>query len=184
MKDLKIAVLIFFMLTLVTGVVYPYAIDRTTRALFPDQASGSLVRIGDRIVGSSLIGQDFKRRDYFWGRPSAIANQPLPSGGSNYSGTSEALRKQIEERRKEGRTGDLLFASASGVDPDISPASAFVQVDRVASERKLPKEALDRLVESGIEERTWGFLGERRVNVLRLNLALDEQALALRKDSR
>jgi K+-transporting ATPase ATPase C chain len=184
MKDLKIALSVFFVLTVLTGVVYPYAIDLATRGLFPDQASGSLIRVGDRIIGSRLIGQEFKRRDYFWGRPSAVANQPLPSGGSNASGTSEVLRKQIEDRRKEGRTGDLLFASASGVDPDVSPESAFSQVERVAAERKISKETLDRLVEYGIEERTWGFLGERRVNVLRLNLALDEQSLALRKDPR
>jgi K+-transporting ATPase ATPase C chain len=184
MKDLKIGLVLFAVLTLLTGVIYPFAIDLAANFLFVDQARGSLIVKNGKVLGSRLIGQEFKRPDYFWGRPSAVANQPVPSGGSNYSGTSEALRKQIEDRKKEGRTGDLLFASASGVDPEISPESAFAQVERVARARKLAKPDLDRLVEKTVDERTFGILGERRVNVLRLNLALDQLTLDKRGEPR
>ncbi|MBS1962645.1 MAG: potassium-transporting ATPase subunit KdpC [Bdellovibrionales bacterium] len=173
MKDLKIGLLVFLFLTLVTGFAYPLTIDRLANEMFSDRARGSIVLRDGKPIGSLLLGQEFKRPEYFWGRPSAVAFQPLPSGGSNLSGSSEALRKQIDDRKKEGRTGDLLFASASGVDPEISPESAFAQIPRIAAARKLGAETLARLVEANVAERTLGFLGERRVNVLRLNLALD-----------
>lgn len=173
MKDLKIGLVVFVALTLLTGIVYPFAIDRIAGTFFPSAARGSLVFKDGKAIGSRLIGQEFKRKEYFWGRPSAVANQPLPSGGSNASGTSAALLKQIEERRAEGRSGDLLFSSASGVDPEISPESAFVQVARVAAARGRSVAEIDHLVEDHVQERTFGVLGERRVNVLELNLALD-----------
>lgn len=172
--------------TVVLGLAYPAVITGIARAMFPSQAQGSLVRDGDRIVGSSLIGQPFDDPRYFWGRPSATAPVPYnatASAGSNLGPMNPGLRAAVEARVSALRNadpshtapipGDLVTASGSGLDPHISPAAAYYQVARIARARSVPEAPVKGLVDAAIEPRTLGILGEPRVNVLRLNLALD-----------
>lgn len=174
-------------MTVFTGVLYPLFMTLVANIIFPEQATGSLIKINGRIVGSKLIGQNFSSDKYFWPRPSAIGYNPLPSGGSNFGPTSDTLKKLVEMRREHfihanhlpaGTLvpSDMLYASASGLDPDISPKAAELQIGRVARARgfdaRQTKE-LKGLVESHIQRRQLGFLGEPRVNVLLLNVALD-----------
>ncbi|MBI3794020.1 MAG: potassium-transporting ATPase subunit KdpC [Nitrospinae bacterium] len=171
-----LATLLFF--TLLTGLVYTGAVTGVSAVAFNRQANGSLVVSGGRVVGSELIAQNFKGPGYFWPRPSAADFNPLPSGGSNYAPSSAELLGKIKERKKLGMTRDLLFASASGLDPHISPEAAFDQIERIASARGLRDNQLSAvraLILRHVEERQYGMLGEGRVNVLRLNLALDEE---------
>lgn len=185
MKEIKNGVLLFIALSLLTGVLYPAAVTVLAQVMFPQQANGSIMYMTDGTpIGSSLIGQTFSGPKYFWPRPSATADFPynaLASGGSNLGPTNEDLIKQVRERvnglRGDGVQGavpsDLVMASASGLDPHISPEAAFLQIPRIAKERKVSEEKLRGLVQEHLEGRQFGFLGAPRVNVLKLNLALD-----------
>ena len=183
MKNLRAGLIVFISLTVLTGAVYPLLVYALGQGLFPGQANGSLLRKEGRVIGSSLIGQDFKSPEYFWPRPSAGDYTTMPGSASNLGPTSADLRKRIEDRQKllaPFFTGavppELLLASASGLDPHISPDAARAQVNHVAQARGLAepeRKALAALVEKSIEPATAGFMGQPRVNVLRLNLALD-----------
>lgn len=185
-KEIRPALSSFAILTLITGIVYPLAVTGISQALMPDQANGSLVVKDGKPTGSTLIGQNFSDPKYFWGRPSATSPMPYngaSSGGSNLAPTNPALIDAVKARvqaLKEADPGngrpipvDLVTASASGLDPEISPAAALYQISRVAKARGIEPAKLQRLVEERILGRQFGFLGEPRVNVLELNLALD-----------
>ncbi len=172
--------------TVITGIAYPLLVTGIAQAVFPYQANGSLIVKDGKVVGSALIGQVFDDPKYFWGRPSATSPfgyNAASSSGSNLSPTNPDLIKAVQGRVDALRAADpenkapvpvdLVTASASGLDPHISPAAALYQVSRVARERKLSPDAVRALVEKHTEGRTLGFLGEPRVNVLALNLALD-----------
>jgi potassium-transporting ATPase KdpC subunit len=188
MQDIKPAILMSIMLTVVCGGIYPAIVTGFARALFPHQANGSLV--ADRsgtVRGSALIGQPFSEAKYFWPRPSETADfghNPQASGGSNAGPTNPDYLKTVAERvkglRESGVTGsvpsDLVQASASGLDPHISPEAALVQIPRVAGARGMSEEALAAIVGSHTEERQLAVFGAPRVNVLALNLALDKLA--------
>jgi K+-transporting ATPase ATPase C chain len=176
-----IALRMLLFMTLVTGVAYPLLVTGLAQIFFRGQANGSLIEKGGKVVGSALIGQSFSDAKYFWGRPSATAPMPYngaSSSGSNQGPTNPALREAVEARIK-GRGGktpvpvDLVTASGSGLDPHISPAAAEYQIERVARTRNIPQQKLRALVALHTEGRQLGVLGEPRVNVLRLNLALD-----------
>lgn len=173
--------------TVLTGIVYPAFVTLIAQGVFPWRAEGSLLRIDNRTVGSELIGQPFDEPRYFWGRPSATtpyANNAAASTGSNLGPTNPALRDAIAARIATLRVADprnagpvpmdLVTTSGSGLDPHISPASAYYQVSRVARARGLDEARVRSLVDTHIDEPMCGILGERRVNVVRLNLALDE----------
>jgi K+-transporting ATPase ATPase C chain len=180
---LRPALSFLILLTLITGLLYPLVILGLGQALFPSQANGSLIRDGDRIVGSALIGQNFVEPRYFHPRPSAAGDgyNASASSGSNLGPTSQALADRIGEgvaaARAEGVTGpvpaDIVTTSGSGLDPDISPANALAQVNRVATTRGLPAAEVRALVERSIERPTLGVLGDPHVNVLLLNRQLD-----------
>ncbi|MFP5260113.1 MAG: potassium-transporting ATPase subunit KdpC [Acidobacteriota bacterium] len=183
-EQFKPACLLFLWLTLITGLGYPLVVTALGASLFPAQARGSLVTRDGVVMGSALIGQPFAAPGYFTGRPSATAPEPYnaaASAGSNLAASNPALREAVAERARALRDGrqdsavpmDLVTASASGLDPHISPAAAAWQVQRVAAARGLPAETVAALVARHTEERLWGFWGERRVSVLGLNLALD-----------
>ena len=176
MKQLIIAIRSFLVLTLLTGLMYPVAVTVHAQGFFSRQANGSLATdaVG-KVVGSELIAQGFKADRYFWARPSAVDYSPLPSGGTNLGPTAKALQEKWAERRKAGLDEDLLAASASGLDPHISPESAYAQVRRVASVRGKSDGEIKALIDRVTEARQLGFLGENRVNVLKLNLLLDER---------
>jgi K+-transporting ATPase ATPase C chain len=186
LAQLRPAVMVLVLLTLVTGVAYPLVVTGIAQAVFPFQARGSLVVKDGKVVGSALIGQPFDDPKYFWSRPSAtspFADNAGASAGSNLSPTNPDLIRAVQGRvdalraADPGNTAavpvDLVTASGSGLDPHISPAAALYQVSRVARVRKLDPAAVRQLVERYTEGRTLGFLGEPRVNVLVLNLALD-----------
>ena len=186
LSQLRPALLILVVLTLVTGVAYPLLVTGIAQAIFPSQAQGSLIIKDGKVVGSALIGQPFDAPKYFWSRPSAtspFADNAGSSSGSNLSPTNPDLVKTVQGRvdalraADPGNTApvpvDLVTASGSGLDPHISPAAALYQVPRVAKARKLTPEAVRAMVERHTEGRFLGFLGEPRVNVLALNLALD-----------
>lgn len=179
---------ITLLLTVLTGLAYPGLVTGLCQLLFPRQANGSLLSKSGRVIGSSLIGQDFTRSKYFQPRPSAAGSDGYDggaSGGSNLGPTSQKLadrvRKSVEKFRKDNPDyagpipADLLTASGSGLDPHLSPASVETQVARVARARGLNLEQVRQLVAHFTEGRDLGFLGEPRVNVLRLNIALDER---------
>jgi K+-transporting ATPase ATPase C chain len=183
------SVLCLAALTILTGLVYPLVVTGVAELVFPHQAHGSLTVRDGRAVGSELIGQPFQAPKYFWGRPSATTPMPYnagSSGGSNLGPTNPDLGKQVKDRVAALRAADpgnhqpvpvdLVTASASGLDPDISPAAAEFQVPRVARARRLPDAAVRDLVRAHTSPRLAGVLGEPRVNVLELNLALDGRA--------
>jgi potassium-transporting ATPase KdpC subunit len=194
-REIRPAIVILIALTLITGLVYPLAITGIAGVLFPYQAQGSLIRRGDTVVGSALIGQQFASERYFHGRPSATTtpdpadaskNVPAPynaanSGGSNLGPSNKALIERvqgdIDTLKKENASDpippDLVTTSASGIDPDISPAAALFQAPRVAKARNMPENRVRQLVNEHTEARFLGLLGEPRVNVLALNMALD-----------
>jgi K+-transporting ATPase ATPase C chain len=189
MKQLMIAIRVTVAFTLLTGVAYPLLVTGLAKAVFPHQAGGSLIQANGKTTGSELIGQRFTRPEYFHGRPSAAGSDGydgLASGGSNLGPTNKALVDRVQADLKKFRdenptfTGpvpaDLLTGSGSGLDPDISPASADAQVVRVAAARGMNADALRQLVAAHTEDRQFGLLGEPRVNVLKLNLALDQAA--------
>jgi potassium-transporting ATPase KdpC subunit len=174
-------------MTIVLGVAYPLFMTGVSQVVFPKQANGSLIKAGDKAIGSELIGQSFSRPEYFHPRPSAAGNgyDPLASGGSNFGPTNQKLidrvKASMEQFRKENPDyhgpipADLLTASASGLDPHISPASAQAQVARVAKARGISVEQATQMIVRVTEAPDLGLLGEPRVNVLKLNLALDQQ---------
>ncbi len=184
------AITLFLLLTLMTGIAYPLAVTGVAKLIFPEQAAGSLVSTDGKPVGSALIGQNFADSRYFWGRPSATSPKPYnatASGGSNQGPLNPALSDAVKGRIAALRAADpgsrnpvpadLVTASASGLDPHISPAAADYQVARVAKARGLPAEELAALIEQHTEGRQWGLFGEPRVNVLALNRALDEASV-------
>ena len=184
---LRPALVVFFILTLVTGVAYPLLVTGAAQTLFPAQASGSLILRDGKAVGSELIGQNFTDPKHFWGRPSATGPMPYnaaASSGSNLGPLNQALTNAVKSRIEALRAADpgntarvpvdLVTASASGLDPHISPAAAAYQVARVAKARGLPMDKVQALVAAQTEAPLFGLLGEPRVNVLKLNLALDK----------
>lgn len=185
MKHLRVALLLFLVLTVLTGLAYPLLVTGIAQAVFPHQADGSLIEQNGKVIGSALLGQPFSDPRSFWGRPSATSPFPYNaanSGGSNLGPTNPDLLKRVEAdlARLHAAQGtgpvpvDLVTSSASGLDPHISPAAALYQVERVAKARGLDPAAVRRLVEEHVERRQLGVLGEPRVNVLLLNLALEK----------
>src|SRR5246127_3762987 len=198
LKEIRPSILILVLLTLITGLAYPLAMTAIAGVLFPSQAEGSLIERDGKVVGSALIGQEFKDDKYFHGRPSATTaadpadstkTVPAPynaanSGGSNLGPTSKALNDRVKEDvdklKAENPTAsvpvDLVTTSGSGLDPDISPEAALFQVPRVAKARDMPEDRVRALITQQTQGRLAGLLGEPRVNVLALNLALDAAA--------
>ncbi len=198
LREIRPAILVLLALTVLTGLIYPLAMTAVAGIVFPSQAEGSLVERDGKVVGSTLIGQQFKDDKYFHGRPSATLTPdpndstktvPAPynaanSGGSNLGPTSKALadrlKDDVEKLRSENPSQpvpvDLVTTSASGLDPDISPEAATFQVPRVAKARNLPEDTVRALVTQNTQGRLIGILGEPRVNVLALNMALDAAA--------
>jgi K+-transporting ATPase ATPase C chain len=198
LKEIRPAIIILVLLTLITGVAYPLAMTAIAGVVFPKQAEGSLIERDGKVVGSALIGQEFKDDKYFHGRPSATTTAdpadatktvPAPynaanSSGSNLGPTSKALNDRVKEDvdklKAENPSAavpiDLVTTSGSGLDPDISPEGALFQVPRVAKARNLPEDRVRQLVADNTAGRLAGLLGEPRVNVLELNLALDAAA--------
>lgn len=179
-------IVVFVVLVAITGLAYPAVMTVFGQAVFPAQANGSLIEQNGKVVGSALIGQQFDAPQYFWGRLSATTPMPYNatgSGGSNLGPLNPALSDQVKGRLDALKAAgtdlskpvpvDLVTASASGLDPEISPAAADYQVERVARARKLPADAVRQLVAANTSGRQFGVLGEARVNVLKLNLALD-----------
>ena len=195
LREIRPAIVMIVALTLITGLAYPLAITGLAQVLFPRQANGSMIEKDGKVVGSELIGQVFAGDKYFHGRPSAT-NTPDPkdatktvdapynaanSGGSNLGPTNKALidrvKGDVDKLKEENPSAqipmDLATTSGSGLDPHITPAAALFQVPRVAKARNLPEDQVRQLVNENVEDRTFGLLGEPRVNVLALNLALD-----------
>lgn len=177
LSNLRPAVTLLLALTLLTGIAYPLAMTGAAQALFPAEANGSLVEFGGKTVGSQLIGQKFETDRYFHGRPSAVDYDASTSSGSNYGPSSTPLLDAIKARAAvyggSNVPADLVTASGSGLDPDISPAAALIQVARVAAARGVPEDQLRSLVTAHVQGPDLGILGAQRVNVLALNLALD-----------
>ncbi|MGR4925225.1 K(+)-transporting ATPase subunit C [Bradyrhizobium sp. CAR08] len=195
LREIRPAIVLLLVLTAITGLAYPLAMTAIAGAIFPVQAQGSLIEKDGKVVGSALIGQEFKDDKYFHGRPSATVapdpndstkTVPAPynaanSGGSNLGPTSKALadrlKEDVDKLKGENPNAavpvDLVTTSASGLDPDISPEAAQFQVPRVAKARNVPEDQVNQLVASNTEGRLLGLIGEPRVNVLALNLALD-----------
>jgi len=184
-KLLKRATLCLICLTLLTGLIYPLIVTGLAQLFFREQANGSLIKHNNEIVGSALIAQNFNSVKYFHGRPSAVAYDAAASGASNLGGTNKKLLENIEKNIKEVRRennlsdqqaipSDLVTTSASGLDPEISVESAYLQVNRIAKARNLSVEKIRNLVKTQIIGRQFGILGESRVNVLKLNIALDK----------
>lgn len=182
MRPLLTSARFLFLLTLLTGIAYPMLMTGIGEVLFPARTHGSLLSRGGRPVGSEWVGQKFESSRYFWSRPSAVESNPWPSAGSNLSPASRALRDAVNARdaglrRSHGADGvppaDLRFASASGIDPHLSPAAAAYQSARVARARGLDEAIVNVLIARATERPQFGILGEPRVNVVRLNLALD-----------
>ena len=185
-RQLRPVLMIFLLLTVVTGIIYPLLVTGVAQLGFPEKANGSLIRGDGGYAGSELIGQPFDDPKYFWGRLSATPDFPYnssSSSGSNLGPSNPALVEAVKTRLEALRKADpgnalpvpvdLVTSSGSGLDPHISPAAALYQAPRVARVRGLPEDRVLRLVDRFTEPRQWGFLGEPRVNVLKLNLALD-----------
>ena len=160
----------FVCLAILTGVIYPLLMTLLAQVAMPHKANGSFVEAQGKIIGSSLIAQKFTGDKYFWPRPSAGDYNPLASGGSNLGPTSAALKKIVEQRHADNKPSDLIYASGSGLDPHITPAAAYYQINRVAQSRGMDSQAVKTLIDSHIEGR---LFGAPCVNVLLLNLALD-----------
>jgi K+-transporting ATPase ATPase C chain len=196
LRQIRPAIVLIVLMTALTGLAYPLFMTGVAQVLFPRQAAGSLIEKDGKVIGSELIGQNFTDAKYFHGRPSATTDTdpndatktvPAPynagnSGGSNAGPTSKALIERVQgdadKLKQENKTPipvDLVTTSASGLDPDITPAAAEFQVPRVAKARNLPEQRVRALVAEATQDRFLGILGEKRVNVLKLNLALDAQ---------
>jgi K+-transporting ATPase ATPase C chain len=182
-----IALKFLLVMTILTGIVYPLLMTGVAQLSFPSKANGSMVTKNGKIIGSELIGQKFDSTIYFWSRPSAIGYNPIPSGASNYGPTSDTLKKQVAARRNLFATKNLMtditaipkemiFASGSGLDPDISPEAALLQIERVAKARNFneaQKQKLRQLITDETEGPQFFLFGEPRINVFELNLAVD-----------
>lgn len=181
------AIRLFLTFTILTGIIYPLLITGIANLFFKEKSQGSLVYLNGNLVGSSLIGQDFKSEKYFHGRPSTVSYNANPSGASNQGMTNKDLQNAIKERKEKLKEfevaenknypSDLIFASGSGLDPHISPQAAKFQIPRIAKVRNFSPEQtlnLEKLVEQKIEHRDYRILGEERINVLLLNLSLDK----------
>jgi len=188
-QSIRPAVVLFILLSIITGVAYPLATTVLGKWLLPQQANGSLIESEGKLIGSSLIGQNFTEPKYFWGRPSATGpypNNAAASSGSNQGPLNPALAEAVKSRVSSLKSADpnntlslpvdLVTASASGLDPHISPAAAAYQASRVAKVRKLSVASVQALIDDNTEGRQWGVFGEPRVNVLMLNIALDKNA--------
>ncbi|MFO0941514.1 MAG: potassium-transporting ATPase subunit KdpC [Pirellulales bacterium] len=186
-QSLKNAVVMLLLFTMLTGLVYPLSTTLVAQLLFPKQANGSLIQVDNTVVGSSLVGQQFNQEKYFWGRLSATTPVPYnaaASSGSNLGPSNSKLVENVQARIDSLQNSssetlgeipiDLVTASGSGLDPDISPDAARVQITRIARVRNLPEEAVERLVQQHTQGPQFGVLGEARVNVPQLNLALDQ----------
>lgn len=185
MNNVKTALRMIAVMTLVTGIAYPLLVTACARLFLSDKAGGSLITRDGKMVGSELIGQKFTSDKYFWSRPSAIEYNPMPSSGTNLGPTSKTLLDAVNDRSNALLAGaganteppaDLLFASGSGLDPHISPQAAAFQVGRISAVRQLDaakQNTLLLLIEKSTEQPTFGLFGEPRVNVLKLNLAVD-----------
>ncbi|MFZ3050383.1 MAG: potassium-transporting ATPase subunit KdpC [Methanothrix sp.] len=184
-KEVKPAVLLFLAFSLLTGLVYPLLITGVVQTMMPERAHGSLIVVDGQVIGSELIGQNFSGPGYFHGRPSAVSYAANGSGASNLGPTSSRLmdevRRRVEQVQMENNLSqnmpvpaDLVEASASGLDPHISMDGAMLQVPRIAKARGLPESEVKLLVYQTIEPAQFGILGQERVNVLKLNLALDD----------
>jgi potassium-transporting ATPase KdpC subunit len=198
LREIRPAIVVLVALTLITGLVYPLLLTGIAQVIFPHQANGSLIEQNGKVIGSELIGQNFTTDKYFHGRPSATTapdpkdpskTVPAPynaanSGGSNLGPSNKALIDRVKgniatlQKENPGTVVpiDLVTTSASGLDPDISPEAALFQVPRIAKARKLPEDQIRQLIDDDTEGRLFGLLGEPRVNVLQLNLALDHLA--------
>ncbi|MBK9620713.1 MAG: potassium-transporting ATPase subunit KdpC [Candidatus Obscuribacter sp.] len=177
--------LMFLTMTALTGVLYPLAVTMVGQALCPQESQGSLIKAvgGERLIGSGLLGQNFTAPRYFWGRPSAttVPYDAAASSGSNLASSNQSFVDTLKKRTQDWRQSvgnvnipvDLVTASSSGLDPDISPQAAYIQAERVARERHLDLTEVKSLISGHIQPRQFGLLGEPRVNVLKLNLALD-----------
>jgi K+-transporting ATPase ATPase C chain len=184
LKELKPAILITFVLTIITGILYPLAVTGIAQTVFRKQANGSLVERDGKVIGSEIIGQNFTKPEYFHPRPSQNSYDAANSGGSNLGPTNPALadrlKKDATQFRKDNPdyTGpipaDAITASGSGLDPEITPANALAQAARVAQTRGVSGDSVRNLVAANTQERELGVLGEPRVNVLKLNMALDQ----------
>jgi K+-transporting ATPase ATPase C chain len=185
-RNLITAVLVTIVTTVLLGIVYPLVVTALAQVLFHDKANGQLIEKDGSTIGSKIIGQAFTSDRYFHSRPSAAGNgyDAANSAATNFGPTNQKLIDRVKtdtatlkaENPNQPVPADLVTTSASGLDPDITPAAAFFQVPRIARVRGLSEDRVHALVEGHIEKRTWGFLGEPRVNVLQLNLALDEIA--------
>ncbi|HKD08551.1 MAG TPA: potassium-transporting ATPase subunit KdpC [Bryobacteraceae bacterium] len=187
-REFKPAIIITFLLTALCGVIYPLAITGAARVLFPKQAAGSLIERGGKVVGSELIGQNFSKPEYFHPRPSAAGNgyDAANSSGSNLGPTNPALADRLAKDAAQFRKdnpdysgpipADAITTSGSGLDPDISPANALAQVPRVAKARGISLNVVNDLIARDTQGRDLGFIGEPRVNVLRINMDLDASA--------
>ncbi|KTC93750.1 MULTISPECIES: potassium-transporting ATPase subunit KdpC [Legionella] len=186
MSQIKTALILLVLLSVITGLIYPLMVTALAQLLFPYQANGSLILQNNRVIGSQYIGQNFRSLAYFWGRPSmtsAYAYNGAASSGSNSGPTNPDFLALVKERISQLKQWhpennqltpiDLVTASGSGLDPELSPYAAFYQAARVAKVRQLPEAKVLELINKQIKYRTWGLLGEPRVNVLQLNLALD-----------
>lgn len=186
MSQIKTALILLVLLSAITGLIYPLIVTALAQLLFPYQANGSLILQNSRVVGSEYIGQNFSSLSYFWGRPSMTspyAYNGEASSGSNNGPTNPNFLALVQERmnqlkkwhseNNQSTPVDLVTASGSGLDPELSPYAAFYQAARVAKLRQLPEAKVLELIKQQIKYRTWGLLGEPRVNVLQLNLALD-----------
>ena len=183
-----IAIKFLLVMTILTGVLYSFFMTGIVQLIFPAKANGSMIMKDGKIIGSELIGQKFDSCIYFWSRPSAIDYNPIPSGASNYGPTSEKLKKQVAERRTLFATKnsikdtmsipkEMIFASASGLDPHISPEAASLQLERVVKARNFnetQKQKVQQLIKNKTEELQYSLFGEPRINIFELNLALDE----------
>jgi len=186
-KLIYLSFISLILFTVLTGVIYPLVITGISKLVFSYQSEGSLIKDGDKIIGSELIGQKFDTAIYFNSRPSQIDDNPYPSGASNWGPTSDTLKKTVEQRRKDYASqnnlssgvyipDDAIFASGSGVDPDISPENAMLQAERIAKARNFDEsktKELSYLVLSSVSKSQLWILGEPRVNVLKLNILLD-----------
>lgn len=177
MSTFKIALRMFILMTLLTGIIYPVLIIVIAQLTMPALANGSFINKNEQIIGSSLIVQNMTEDRYFWPRPSAIDYDPMkPSGGSNLGPTSQKLKDTVKERQQklgQNAPTELLYASGSGLDPHINLESAYFQIPRIAKARSISEEKLKNLIDSLKEGKQLGFLSSFYVNVLLLNLALD-----------